>query len=212
MIRPISPVARTAGAAVDPVDLHDAHRAVKLLLAAVFERGELLGRGIEDPHGDVRAYGQIGLVFDLAELLEAQLPVEVDGHAVRGHVEVDVLDAVFFVAQAGEDVLAAVVLHAAQALFRVHGAGVMAGGKLAVAQMQDLAAALVHIEHARLADRSRVGRLAAALGEEGRAVEHDLPAALLLPRGEDPCLKFKQMAVQIIQFFAHVPLRSTRNG
>ena len=64
--------------------------------------------------------------------------------------------------------------------------------------MHDLAAALVRVEDPCPAQRPGVSELTAALGEEGRAVEHDAPALFQGLAGEDDGGEFGQMAVMIV--------------
>ena len=106
--------------------------------------------------------------------------------------------------QARDDVLARVVLHPAQALFEVQAAlDAFTHGERAVTEMDDLAAALLHVQHMGRAESAGVGALAAALREEGRAVEDDGKAALCRLAGQDPGGEDGKMAVGITELFGH---------
>ena len=195
-------VRRAAGAEVDALDLHQAHRARQLLLAAVVERRELLRGGIPGADRQVRAHGLVGQGLDPPELLLVQLAAEVDGHALGAHMEADVVVAVEPVRDAGEDVLAGVVLHPAQALFGVDPPDHFRPGlDRAVGAVQDAPLALVHVRHARLAEDPGVGALPAALGEEGRAVELDQEALFVRLAGEHLRAEGEELRVFVIQPF-----------
>ena len=191
---------RAAGAAVDPRDLHDAHVLRQLQLAAVEEARQLLRLGEPGPDGQVGPDGLVGQALDAHELLPAQLAGVVHGHAVGAHVEAHVVKAVLPVDEAGDDVLAGVVLHPAIALLPVHSAGkALPHGQGPVGIVEDAPLLFVHVQHPRLPDGAGVGRLAAALGEEGGPVQGDRPAALLLLAGRSPRRQMPQMAVDVIE-------------
>ena len=195
---------RAAGAAVDPRDLHDAHLTAQLLLRAVVERGELRLAGDPCADGEIAAHGLVGAKLDLRELVRAQLPGEVDGHAVGAHVEAHVVEAEAAMHEAGDDMLARVVLHAPQALLEVEAAlDVLPDGQGRVAEVDDLAAALLRVQHARAPQRSGIGALAAALREEGRAVERHGKSLLRLLAGKHLRGENGQMAVRVIELFGH---------
>ena len=90
--------------------------------------------------------------------------------------------------EAGDYVLAGVILHAAQALLTVNAAGMVpqrgGGGRI----VYDLAAALLHVGHGDAADDAGVGG----------AVKDDAPAALKLAAFQHLGLKFKHVAVKIV--------------
>ena len=109
--------------------------------------------------------------------------------------------------RAGDDVLPGVDLHPGKADPGVHRTvDGLAHGERAVAPVDDLVAALVCVEHAHAAQHADVPALAAALGEESRAVEHDLPAALRLGAGEHAGGEIISQRVGIVQLFGHIRL------
>ncbi len=195
-------VRRTAGAAVDIADLNYAHILRQLKLAAVFEVRELLRVREPYAHRDVGADGLVRALLDVHELIPVKLTAEVYGHALSTHVEADIIIAVPAVDKPGDDVFARVVLHPAQTLFGVKTAG---NGQprleRSVDIVQYLAAALLHIGDAHRADIPRVGKLPAALGEEGRPIKDHRPPALLLTAIEHPGFKGEHVAVDIIKLF-----------
>ena len=193
---------RTAGAAVDIADLNYAYVLRQLKLAAVFEVCELLRVREPYAHRDVGADGLVRALLDVHELIPVKLTAEVYGHALGTHVEADIIIAVLAVDKPGDDVFTRVVLHTAQALFGVKTAG---NGQprleRSVGIVQYLAAALLHIGDAHGADIPRVGKLPAALGEEGCPIKSHCPAALFPAAIEHLGFKGKHMAVDIIKLF-----------
>ena len=100
--------------------------------------------------------------------------------------------------EAGDYVLAGVILHAAQALLAVNAAGMVPQRDGGGCVVYDLSAALLHVGHRDAANDAGVGELTAALGEEGGAVKDDAVAALKLAAFQHLGLKFKHVAVKIV--------------
>ena len=143
--------------------------------------------------------GLVGQALDARELLPAQLAGVVHGHTVGPHVEAHVVKAVLPVHKAGDDVLAAVVLHPAVALLGVHGAGkALPHRQGPVGIVEDAPLLFVHVQHPGGADAAGVGKLAAPLGEKGRAVQGDGKAALRLLAAGHRRLKVEETAVDVI--------------
>ena len=151
----------------------------------------------------VSADGLVRALLDVHELIPVKLTAEVDGHALGAHMKADVIVAVLTVDKPGDNVLARVVLHPAQALLSIETAG---NGQprleRSVSIVQYLAAALLHIDDAHGADIPGVGKLASALGEESRPIKDHRPAALFPAAIEHLGFKGKHMAVDIIKLLS----------
>ena len=111
-----------AGAQVDVPELHEAHRARQRFFAAVWEVRQLVRLREPCPNRQVGAHGLVRAALYVYELCPVQLAAEVDGHALGAHVEADVFVSVNIMHEAGDYVLAGVILHAAQALLAAFGA------------------------------------------------------------------------------------------
>ena len=72
-----------------------------------------------------------------------------------------------------------------------------------IAGVDDLAFPVVDLQHLHAAKRPGVVRLAAPLGVEGGAVQHEVKALFPLFAGEDFSLKLRQERVLFVQFFRH---------
>ena len=189
-----------ACAAVDIAYLDYAHVLRQFKLAAVFEMRKLLRVREPYAHRNIGADSFVRALLNVHELFPVELTAEVYGHELGAHVEADVIIAVPAVNKSGDDVFARMILHPAQTLLCVKTAG---NGqprfKRRVGIVQYLAAELLYIGDAHGADISRVGKLAAALGEEGRPVKDHRPAALFLAALEYLGLEGEHVAVDIVK-------------
>ena len=141
-----------AGAAVRPGKGDDAHFPGELLLAAVVQGRQLLRRGIGDLHRPVRPDSLIGQPLRLQSLLPGDPGVVVDGHRLRPQVEAHIVAAEFFAQDAGDDVLAGVLLHVVKAAVPVDGPHHhCAGFQRAVTGVENHAVSLMDIRHTHAA-------------------------------------------------------------
>ena len=114
------------------------------------------------------------------------------------HHEADVVKAVFRVDEAGDDMLAAVVLHPAKTRRPVKRAGnglIRDEGR--GENVIDMLAVLLCIKDGNAVYRTRVTGLPAALGKEGRFVKLDEKASVILAAGEDAGFKVADVAVSV---------------
>ena len=96
-------------------------------------------------------------------------------------------------------------LHPAKPLLGVHGAGkALPQGQGPVGVVEDAPLLFVHVQHPGGADAAGVGRLAAPLEEEGRAIQGDGIAALRLLAAGHSRLEGEEMAVDVIELFGHL--------
>ena len=198
-------VRRAAGAAVHALDLHYAHLARQLLLAAVVHRGELAGRGQKRAHRHVAPYRAVRLQLGAGEVLARELAREVYGYRLLAHVEAHVVIAEKPVHSAGEDVLAGVALHPRKAQRPVNPAlhqrtRLQRRGR----EVHYVLALLAQSEQLHIREDALVGLLAAAAGEERAAVQLDRPGSVLLLAGRDSGREPAEMSVRVIQFFSQI--------
>ena len=170
-------VGAAAGAAV-AAGLDQPHVAGQLLFAAVVGAGQRLRVRHPAVYGRVRAHGGVGLGLGLCQLFLRQRDACVHPHIRAADVEPHVLGPEQPVQRAAQDMLAGVLLHGVQprgpVKAAVHG---LARGQRCVRRVGDGLTVGVHGQHPRAAKPPGVTGLAAALGEEGRAVQHHRKAA-----------------------------------
>ena len=161
-------VGAAAGAAVRPGNGDDAHRAVNGFFAAVGEGGQHLGGGVLGLHRQVGPDDAVGLGLGGGKPLGGDGQAGVQGGLLLADVEAHILTAEHPVQDAAEDVLAGVLLHTVQPVLHVqhalHGAAGLQGR---IGQVGDDPLPGLHVQHIGPAQGAPVGRLAAALGEEG---------------------------------------------
>ena len=189
---------RAAGAEVYLAYFHKAQSLRHLALTAVAELRQLLGGGKPRLHRKICAHRLVCKTLHVHKCLPVKLTAEIYGHTLGAHVEAHVFKPVLVVYDAGDYVLAGMILHTAQALLGVDAAGVASRLKGAVRKMQYLPAALLNVVYAQRADIARVGSLSASLGKEGRAVKNKRIARLQRPALQQLRLKFKDMTVLMI--------------
>ena len=188
-----------AGAAVRTGEGHDADITFQLLLAAVFHRGQLCAPVELDVDGVVFIDIAVGLGFNFHQLVPADLGVEVDGHHVGAHVKAHIVAVEVLADHAAADVLAGVLLHVVEASRPVDGAHYsLPDLHFLFTGVENDPALFVDIRHGDAVHLSVVGRLSAALGIEGGAVQHHFEAAFGLLAGEDRGCEFFQKRVLII--------------
>lgn len=147
-----------AGAHVRAGELCDAHGTLQRLFAAVGQSGQLLRRGIPDADGVVGPDVGVGAPLHLQRLLPGNGGVIVDSDHVRAHVEAHVVAVECAAQQAGDDMLAGVLLHMVEAPRPVDvAADLRAYGQRPVAQVGDDTVLLAYIQHAGLAQRAVIG-------------------------------------------------------
>ena len=164
-------VGAAAGAGVRPGEGDDAYLPVNGLLAPVVYMLQLLRGGVKDLRGAVLPQVAVDLRLQLLQLCLVQFYVQVDGDHVGSHVEADVVTAIFGVGQAGDDMLAGVLLHQVEPTLPVNGAGhLLPRRKGSVTGVNDRVCPGVDLQHVDAAQHAGVVGLAAALGVEGGLV------------------------------------------
>ena len=116
-------VGAAAGADVRTRDGHDAHLPGDLFFAAVGQRRQLFGGGVGDEHRHILPDDAVGGKFCLPQALGGDGDAGVHPHGVGADMEAHVLRPEHLVQDAGEDVLAGVLLHLVEAPLPVDGAG-----------------------------------------------------------------------------------------
>ena len=112
-----------AGADVRARDGHDAHLPGDLFFAAVGQRRQLFGGGVGDEHRHILPDDAVGGKLCLPQALGGDGDAGVHPHGVGADMEAHVLRPEHLVQDAGEDVLAGVLLHLVEAPLPVDGAG-----------------------------------------------------------------------------------------
>ena len=190
---------RAAGADIIALDSHDAHILREVELAAVGHLREPLRRRVLCPDRHVAIHGLVRKPLDVHELGPRELAVIIHCDRVFPEVEADVVKSEFTVDQSRNDVLARVALHAPEALRPVDfPAHLRAGRERRVRIVHDRIRQQLHVQNARAAEHTGIGRLATALREKHRLIEHDsiaLPIRVTAQHGRG---KIAPMAVEIV--------------
>ena len=151
------------------------------------------------PDRHVAVHGLVRKPLDVHELGPRELAVIIHCDHIFSKVEADVVKSVFAVDQSGNDMLARVALHAPEALRPVDfPAHLRAGRERRVRIVHDRIRQQLHVQNARAAEHTGIGRLATALREKHRLIEHDsiaLPIRVTAQHGRG---KIAQMAVEIV--------------
>ena len=112
-----------------------------------------------------------------------------------------------------QQVLAVVLLHVVAAALRVDPAMHALAGDRVVQDVEHVLPVLDHRQHAGVAERPGVPRLPAALGVEGRAVENQRRAALMLATRQHGGVELQQVGILAVQPLGHaVSERTSRPG
>ena len=179
-------VGAAAGTDIRPGDGHDPHLPLDLLFGAVGQGGQLLPGGVGDVHRHILPDDAVGGSLGRFQPLGGDGDVRVHPHGIGADVEAHVLGPEHAVQDAGEDVLAGVLLHLVKAPCPVDGLCCFGPGHRPGGQgsdhVPDDTRLLVNIgdgQHRAVGkgQGAPVGRLAAALGVKHRAVQRDAPAA-----------------------------------
>ena len=122
-------------------------------------------------------------------------------------MKADILKAADRVNEAGEDVLARVLLHMVKSALIIDSAlDLRADGALLGAAVNHFSALFVNVEYFCAADEAVIRRLTAALGEERGPVEHDLIAAAALNAGNDPRGEILYIDIIVVKPLCHITL------
>ena len=174
-----------AGAKIHRAHAHQPHGALNDLFASVGKLGKGFPIRPEHLHGQIRPDGLVGLQLQGLELLVGEEAVEVDGHGVAPHVKAHVVQAIVGEDQSRDDVLAAVLLHEREAPVIVEDAGDRGAHRQRLFQIvDDFPVHGMDVGDGHAVQRALIAGLAAALGVEGRAVEHHVVAVLACLTGE----------------------------
>ena len=188
-----------AGAAVKARNLHDPHRPGKLLLRPVGYLRQLFRTGIPAADGKVRPDRLVGLRLDFLQCLLRNHPVKIDGSHIRTHVKSGVMVTVPPVDNAGDDVLAAVLLHPPEPGLPVDGSlhrlsRFQGGGTVVRHRLPPL----MGIQHPDAAKDAGVSCLSAPLGVEGGGIQGNDKRILFRLAGQNLRPEGFQMAVFVI--------------
>ena len=189
----------TAGTAVSAGDLHDPHRPAQLLFGAVEHARQLLGRGIPAFDREIAPQECICFLLDLRQIPFRDHTIKIDGHHIRTHMKTHIVVAIAPVDDAGDDVLAGVLLHQVEAPLIINGAAdFRAHFQRPITQMDHFFAPLLYIQNFHRTKKPQVAGLAAAFRIEGRGIQHHFPALFHAPAGKHPRGKSRTVAVFII--------------
>ena len=190
-----------AGADVEAGDLHDAHRPGQRPLGAVRHLGQLLRGRIPALDGQIGPHRAVGFDFDRSQVLRRDHAVKVNGDPIRAHVETGVMVTIPAVDNAGNDMLAAVLLHPQEA------AGIVDDALHRRAHLQGAAAQVHHrftplpgIQHGHATKGSGIGGLSAALGVKGRGIQDHFEALVRFFAGKDGGREPGQVGIFVIEF------------
>ena len=166
-----------AGAQVGPACVHQPHRPVQLLFAAVGQGGQLPGLGVPAPHRPVRPHGGVGGGLGGGQLLRRQGQAHIHPHGGAADVKPHIVRPEHPVNGPAQNVLAGVLLHVVQppgpvnpalhrAAHRQRRGGAVQNGALPHAGFG----------HGHVVQRAGVAGLAAAFRVEGGPVQlHRVP-------------------------------------
>ena len=190
---------RAAGADIVTLNGHDAHILLQVELAAIFHMRQLLRGRVLCPDRHVAIHGLVRKPLDVHELGPRELAVIIHCDHIFSKVEADVVKSEFTVDQSRNDVLTRVALHAPEALRPVDfPAHLRAGRERRVRIVHDRIRQQLHVQNARAAEHTGIGRLATALREKHRLIEHDsvaLPVRVAAQHGRG---KITAVTVKII--------------
>ena len=204
-------VGAAAGADVGSGDGHDPHLPGDLLFAPIGQRGKLFGRGIGDDHRHILPDDPVGGKFRLPQPLGGDGNAGVHPDGLGADVEADVLRAEHRMQDAGEDVLAGVLLHLVEPRFPVDRAGHGRADRGSFGQgvygVPEDAVVLVDVQNVqhgavRKGQGAPIGRLAAAFGVKYRAIQRD-PAAAgpgIRLHGEEDAVGFGAECIRFVIF------------
>ena len=193
-----------AGACIAALKAHYPHVSRKLFLAPVFQRLELVGRGMKNIRGKVFVYGIVGFPFHHFQIFLTQLAVEVDRYALAAHMEPHVVITEMPVYQAGNDMLSRVLLHEPAASFHIDPAGGLRPrlkGRITV--MHDLPVFLVYVQHPRPVYEAVVGGLSASLRIEAGPVQSYFIYIPVFHAARNNGVKLRHSYIAVVKSFAH---------
>ena len=192
-------VGAAAGTAV-AAGLNQPHRTLQRLFAAVFGAGQCLGVGHPAAHRRVGPHGGVG------QLRSGQRDAGVHPHIGVADVEADILGPKKPVQRAAQDMLAGMLLHRVQPGRPVQAAGHLGAlGQRGIGRVGHGLAVCGYRQHPGTAQRTGVAGLAAALGEKGRAVQHNGKAARGGAALQHPGGKALDIRICFVYFLCHEP-------
>ena len=158
---------------------HDADVFRQVQLAPVVQSLQHLRVGILGGDGAVFRDDLVGQRFQLFQLFRRQLLVKIQDDFVFAQMKAHVGAAIQAVGQTGDDMLSGVALHPAEAQGPVQLPFHLCSRlQRPVHHVEDAIPGFLHIQDVVPAQRSPVGRLAAAFREKGRLIQLHLPLAL----------------------------------
>ena len=190
-----------AGADIVSRNFHNANLTGQFFFAAVIQLVQFFFGWIGYHDRKVLHNCFIGLIFHLLKLLWCKCAVEIHGYQFLAQMEADIIISEGAVHDAGNDMLAGVLLHFGETLFIVDRAiHFCVGLKFSIGVVDDQVTFFLDVQHLHAAQNSGVGILAAALREEYGLVENYFIALFfLIPcTGQYRCVTAVLMAVCII--------------
>lgn len=158
-----------------------------------------LRRRVLRPDRHIAVHSLVREPLDVHELLPCELAIIIHRDRIFPEVEANVVKSVFAVDQPRNDVLTRMALHAPEALRPVDlPAHLRAGRERCIRIVHDRIRQELHIENVRAAEHASISRLAAALREKHRLIEHNgiaLPVRVTAQHGRG---KITPVAVEII--------------
>ena len=189
-----------AGAAVEARHLHNPHRPGQLLFAAIGYVRQLLRFGIPAFYRQIAPHCLVGLLFDFRQHLRGDYRVKIDDGALLAHMEAGVAAPKPPVENAGDNVLAGVLLHSDEPGLPVdvalHPAPRLQGP---VTQVDDFLSPFPGVQHRGTAQFAGIRRLPAPLGVEGRGIQNNLKSLGPLLAGNHPGSEPLQVGIFIVK-------------
>ena len=192
-------VRRAAGADIIALDGDNAYILFQVELAAVLHVRQLLRCRVLCPDRHIAVHCLICQLLDVHELRPCELAAIIHRDRVFPEVEANVVKSVFLMDQPGDNMLARVALHAPEALRPVDlAAHLRTGCERRVRIVHDRIRQQLHIQNARAAEHTGIGRLTAALREKHRLIEHDGIARPVRVAAQHGRRKITPVTVEII--------------
>ena len=137
--------------------------------------------------------------FHAAQIGIGQNAVYIYGHIGVAKVKSDIVKAKQGVNESGNDMFAAVALHALKAFCKVeYAVHLFSHGKRCMRVMPDFAVCFPGVKHNGIAERADITRLPAPFGEEGGSVEQNRVFFILRFAGKHARIKFLAKGIYII--------------
>ena len=188
-----------AGAGVHALDADNAHIAVNLLLAPVFDIRQFLAGRYEYLNRLVAPNRLIRQQLDAMHVLLGQRTVKIHRHRFRADMKAHIVITKNAVYQTGEHMLTAVLLHHIQPPHTVYmPMHLVPDLKRRTGQMLDLAPLLVRIQNPYIIQRAVVCALSAAFRKKRGLIEYNGIAAVSFFAADNNCGKIQLIHILLI--------------